>query len=293
MKDYTAIALAYHKTIRIYAATSTHLVEKARKIHKTFPTTSAALGRFLTASAMMSLMYKAGETLSLRIEGDGPIGFMMVEAKEGIVKGDISNPYVYLKYEDGPKKGKLNVGAAVGKGYLHVTKDLGLKERFTSSTHLTSGEIADDFTYYFASSEQTPSSVGLGVLVNRYKTLGYAGGYILQVLPGCNEEILTKIESQLAKVTSITDLLQAGKTPEDIIHLLADGTEEILETREIAYHCDCTKTKIKKSLSLLDANTLLALKNEDHGAEIICNFCKKKYFFNESDLNKMIENKQK
>lgn len=293
MKDYAVSALSYQKTVRIYAATTTQMVNEAYKIHQTFPTASAALGRFLTASGLMSLMNDETDQLTLRIEGDGPIGSMLVEAQNGRVKGDIKNPHVYLKYEEGPKAGKLNVGAAIGNGYLHVTKKLvGSTDFFTSSSRLTTGEIGDDFTFYFAKSEQTPASVGLGVLVNPNHSIGAAGGYILQIMPGCSDDTITQLEEKLKHITSITQLLQEGKTPYDIINLLSDGTEEILAESPIEYLCDCSKETFAKALSLINNETLETLISEDHGADITCHFCKKNYHFSEDDLKEIIVHKK-
>lgn len=285
MSDYAIKSYAYNQEVRIYVATSTHLVEEARKIHQTWPTATAAFGRTLTVSAMMGLMYKEKETITVRIKGDGPIGTLLVEANaQGEVRGEIQNPNVYLKYEDGPKKGKLNVGAAVGRGLLHVTKDLKMKDYFTSSSELQTGEIGDDFTYYFALSEQTPSSVGVGVLVNTDQSVLAAGGYILQLMPNVKEETIQKIEQIISHIAPMSTLIQEGKTPEDILHILSDGTEQILETHSISYSCHCSKDGFARSLSALDDKTLHELIHEDGMAEIECHFCRKKYIFSKEEL---------
>jgi len=288
MNDYALISYAYNKTIRIYVASSTHLVEEARRIHQTWPTATAAFGRFLTVSAMMGLMYKDDEKITLRIKGDGPIGSMLVEANTlGEVRGEILNPHVYLKYAEGPKQGKLNVGAAVGSGFLHVTKDLGMKDYFTSSSELQTGEIGDDFTYYFALSEQVPSSVGVGVLVDIDQTVLASGGYILQVMPECEEETLVFLESLIPKLPPMSTLIQEGKTPEEILTLLANGTEHILSKHVISYTCHCSKDGFARSLSALDDQTLDSLIHEDGKAEIECHFCKKQYVFDKKELEEI------
>jgi molecular chaperone Hsp33 len=293
MNDYALISYAYNKTIRIYVASSTHLVEEARRIHQTWPTATAAFGRFLTVSAMMGLMYKDDEKITLRIKGDGPIGSMLVEANTlGEVRGEILNPHVYLKYEEGPKKGKLNVGDAVGSGFLHVTKDLGMKDYFTSSSELQTGEIGDDFTYYFALSEQVPSSVGVGVLVDIDQTVLASGGYILQVMPECQEETLVFLESLIPKLPPMSSLIQEGKTPEEILNLLANGTEQILSKHEISYTCHCSKDGFARSLSALDDPTLDSLIHEDGKAEIECHFCKKQYVFDKKELEEIKINRK-
>jgi molecular chaperone Hsp33 len=294
MNDYALIATAYNQTVRIYVASSTHLVEKARTIHDTWPTATAALGRFLTVSAMMGLMYKNEEKITLRIKGDGPIGAMLVEANSlGEVRGEIQNPHVYLKYEEGPKKGKLNVGQGVGQGFLHVTKDLGMKDYFTSSSDLQTGEIGDDFTYYFVISEQTPASVGVGVLVDVDQSVLASGGYILQVMPSCTEETITQVESLISKLPPVSSLIQSGKTPEDILTLLASGTEQILTKKEISYTCHCSKSGFARSLSALDEETLHELIHEDGQAEIECHFCKTKYIFSKEELVDIKINRKK
>lgn len=293
MKDYALIAYAYDQSVRIYVATSTNLVEEARKIHQTWPTATAALGRTLTVSAMMGMMYKEGERITLRVKGDGPIGSLLVESNPlGEVRGEIQNPFVYIKYESGPKAGKLNVGEAIGQGFLHVTKDLGMKDFFTSSSELQTGEIGDDFTYYFAVSEQTPSSVGVGVLINVDQSVLASGGYILQLMPNIKEETIQKIEKIIAEFPAVSSLIQVGKSPEEILHMLADGTEEILKKQPIGYVCHCSKDGFSRSLSALDQETLHMLIHEDGQAEIECHFCKKKYVFSKEELEKIRENQK-
>lgn len=285
MKDYAIISYAYDKQVRIYAAQSTMLVEKARSLHHTWPTSTAALGRVLTVSAMMGLTYKEGERITVRIKGDGPIGPITVEADgSGEVRGEIANPEVYLKYNSGPKAGKLNVGAGIGKGFLFVTKDLNMKQYFTSSSELQTGEIGDDFTYYFALSDQIPSSVGAGVLVDIDQHVLAAGGYILQLMPGCSEDVISKIETMIETFPPISSLIEQGKTPEDIIHLLANGTEEILEKKPIAYVCHCSKERFARSLATLDDQTLDMMIHEDEQAEVECHFCHHKYHYTKEEL---------
>lgn len=290
MKDYAIISYAYDKTVRIYASQTTNLVEEARMIHQTWPTASAAFGRFLTASAMMGLMYKPGERITLRIKGNGPIGSMLVEANNsGQVRGEIQNPSVYLKYEEGPKKGKLNVGAAVGQGFLFVTKDLNMKEYFTSSSELQTGEIGDDFTYYFALSEQVPSSVGLGVLVNTDQSILASGGYILQLMPGIKEETIQTIEHILNSIKPMSTLINEGKTPEDITAILSNQNYQLLSKHDLSYHCPCTKDGFARSLSALDKKDIDEMIEDGH-AEIECHFCHKKYIFNKEDLEQIKKN---
>jgi molecular chaperone Hsp33 len=292
MKDYVIIGHAFNNTVRIYTSVTTQLVSEAQKIHKTWPTASAALGRFLTASGMMGFMYKDEERLTLRIKGDGPIGSMTVEASgSGLLRADILNPNVYLTYEDGAKKGKLNVSKAVGNGFLHVTKDLQLKDYYTSSSELVSGEIADDFTYYYTTSEQTNSSVGLGVLVNPDQSIQVSGGYIVQLMPGATEETITTLETIVSSITSVTELLTEGHTPESLFDLLSLNQGVILKKSPLIYACPCSYKGFLNSLFSLSKESLMPLAYEDHGAEITCHFCKKTYMITESDLIDLIEKK--
>ena len=292
MEDYVLIGHAYNKTVRIYTALTTMTVETSRILHQTWPTASAALGRFLTVSAMMGLMYKDNERLTLRIKGDGPIGSMTVEANGlGEVRADITNPEVYMTYHDGPKKGKLAVGKAVGEGFLFITKDLLMKDYYTSSSALQTGEIADDFTYYFTTSEQTNSSVGLGVLVNPDQSIQTSGGYILQLMPGVTEETITEIENIISNLEPITTLYESGETPETLFDRLSNHTGIILEKKPISYTCPCSYEGFLTSLSSLSKESLIPLVEEDHGAHIKCHFCKKEYDITEDDIRFIIETK--
>lgn len=293
MKDYCLISTAYQGQARIYVAYSKQMVERARTIHGTWPTASAALGRFLIASSMMGLMLKEDDTITLRIEGDGPIEYMLVEANaSGTVRGDIKNPEVYLTYNNGPKAGKLAVGKAVGEGYLHVTKDLNLRQNFTSSIELQTGEIGDDFTYYFTFSEQTPSAVGLGVLVDIDQSIKQAGGFIVQLLPNASEDTIKQIEVVLSKIKAVTELFEDGLSPEDITDLLSNGTAKTLSKHDIQYACPCSKDKFSKSIEKLDNKTIQSFIDEDHGAEIVCHFCKTKYHFDEAELKSILNQKK-
>lgn len=285
MSDYTIKALAFNKMVRIYAATSTNLVEEARKIHGLWPTATAALGRTLTAVAMMSLAYKDNEHLTITFDGDGPLGRMQVEACYGRVRGYVSNPEVFLQYSDG----HLAVGKAVGNGYMHIVKDLGLKQPFTSSIEIQTGEIGDDFTYYFTSSEQTPSSVGLGVLVNTDNSCLASGGFILQLMPGCPNEIIDKIENTLKNIKPISTLIKEGYTPEMIISELTGGDYEILDKQEITYYCPCNKDRFYRGIKSLGKKEINEIITEDGKASVTCAFCKKTYDFNKEELESMLK----
>ena len=288
MKDYCTKAYAFNKFIRIYAASTTNLVEEARKCHETWPTATAALGRFLTASAMMSLMYKAGEHLTLIIDGNGYCGQLVCEASYGIVKGSIEKPGVYLKYNNG----HLAVGLAVGnQGSLTVIKDLHLREPFTSISPLQTGEIGDDFTYYFAASEQVPSSVGLGVLINTDNSVKSAGGFIVQVMTGCPDDILDKLEEILKNLKPVSEMVSEGYTPLDMIKEIAGNDYEILdEDIPLSYQCDCSKKRFALKLEAAGENELQDMIEKDGKAEVVCHFCMKHYTYNKDELINILNN---
>lgn len=281
MNDYTVKAYCFNDNVRIYACNSTNLVETSRKLHGTWPTATAALGRALTVVAMMSLMYKMGEHLTFKIDGNGPIGEMIIDATYGKVKGSIHNPEVFLQYNDG----HLAVGKAVGNdGYIAVTKDLHMRKPFTSISRLQTGEIGDDFTYYFASSEQIPSSVGVGVLVNPDNSCMAAGGFILQVMPGCPDEVISKIEERLKNIKPISTMIQEGYTPEEIINEITEGDYRILEKENIKYECDCSKDRFAKGIASLGEKEIDDIIKTEGKAEVLCHFCMKKYVFDKNEL---------
>ncbi len=284
MEDYVVRALAYDKYVRIYAASSTNLVEHARYIHGLWPTATAALGRVLTCVAMMSVNYKSDEHLTVKFEIDGPLGQILVEACNGNVRGLVGNPEVFLQYNNG----HLAVGKAVGDGYLHVIKDLNMKQPFSSSVRIQTGEIAEDFTYYFAESEQTPSSVGLGVLVDTDNSCLAAGGFILQLMPGCPDEIISKIEERLSNIKSVSQMINEGYTPELIIRELAGDDFTILGRDNISYSCPCNRDRFFKGIMSLGKKEITDIINEDGKASVTCSFCKKTYDFEKKDLEKML-----
>lgn len=290
MNDHVLIATAYHSEVRIYVAYTKSLVEEARNIHHTWPTASAALGRLLTAGAMMSFMYKDNTQISLKVSGDGPIGAMSVESNTlGEIRADIKDPSVYLIHND---THKLAVGQAVGNGYLTVLRKQPYKMPYTSTIDLRTGEIGDDLTYYFAVSEQTPSSVGLGVLVDPDQSIKQAGGFIIQLLPGASEETIVKIENVLSKISSVTDMFEEGLTTHAILDKLSSGDFKLLSSSSIYYHCGCTKTLFGESIAKLDDQVLDTLINEDEGAEIVCHYCKKGYNFTKQELIDIKMNKR-
>lgn len=289
MKDYVIRATAGDGQIRAFVATTKGMVEKARELHQTTKVATAALGRTLTATSMMGLMMKNdGDKLTVIIKGNGPIGNVLATSNsKGIVKGYVDNPNVVVPdYENG----KLNVAAAVGtEGTVRVTKDLGLREPYNGSYPIVSGEIAQDLTYYFAVSEQTPSVVALGVLTKE-EEVEYAGGFIIQLMPDAVEENIAKLEANVAKLDSITNMLKAGNTPEDILNIVLDGLNpQILDKCEVGFECECSKERVEGVLISLGKQQLSEIIEEDKQAEIGCQFCNTKYVFDEEQLNSILD----
>lgn len=289
MSDYIIRATAAKGQIRAFAATTRELVEYARSAHNLSPVATAALGRLLTAGSMMGVMMKGEkDLLTIKINGDGPIEGLTVTAdSKGNVKGYAYNPGVMLPPN---AKGKLDVGGALGVGVLSVIKDIGLKEPYEGQTILVTGEIAEDLTYYFATSEQTPSSVALGVLMNRDNTVRQAGGFILQLLPGASEEVISGLEEKLAGVSSITSLLDEGKTPEMILeYLLGDFDLEILDRMPAAFRCNCSKNRIEKALISVGKHELQDMIEDGKTIEVNCHFCNKNYPVTVEELKTLME----
>ena len=277
MSDYIIRATAAEGQLRGFAATTRELVEYAKNAHSTSPVATAALGRMLTAGAMMGVMMKGDQDLlTIKAEGDGPIGGVTVTAdSHGRVKGYAYHPEVMLPPN---ALGKLDVGGAMGKGKLSVIRDIGMKDPYVGQTELVTGEIAEDLTYYFAISEQTPSSVGLGVLMNKDNTVRQAGGFILQVMPGASEEVISGLEQKLAQITSVTALLENGETPEMILEQLLGGFGlEILDRIPTAFVCGCSRERIEKALISVGKKELEAMIGDGETIEVACHFCNKKY----------------
>lgn len=289
MTDYIIRATAAEGQIRAFAATTRDLVEYARSAHNTSPVATAALGRLLTAGAMMGIMMKGEkDLLTLKIEGDGPIGGLTVTAdSRGNVKGYAFHPEVMLPPN---AKGKLDVGGALGIGVLSVIRDIGLKDPYVGQTILVTSEIAEDLTYYFATSEQTPSSVALGVLMERDNTVKQAGGFILQMMPGASEEVISALEKRLGEITSITALLDAGNTPEMILeHILGDFGLEILDKLPTAFSCNCSEERIEKALISVGKQELQSMIEDGKTIEVNCHFCNKHYPVTVERLKELLE----
>lgn len=287
-KDYMVRATAADAQIRAFAATTKNLVEEMRSLHNTSPVVSAALGRLLTGGTMMGAMMKGeNDLLTLQIKGDGPIGGMTVTADaHGNVKGYANEAQVILPAN---AAGKLDVGSAVGKGILRVVKDMGLKEPYVGQTILQTGEIAEDLTYYFAVSEQTPSSVGLGVFMEKNNTVKQAGGFILQLMPYAEESVITRLEDNLRQFPSVTAALEAGKNPEQMLEVLLDGLPmEIVDTMDVQYRCDCSKQRVERAMISLGKKELEEMIAEGKEVEAGCQFCNQKYKFTVEELERLI-----
>lgn len=286
--DYMVRATAAKGQIRAFAATTRETVEYARAAHNTSPVATAALGRLLTGSAMMGAMMKGEkDLLTIKAEGDGPMGGMTVTAdSKGNVKGYVFHPEVMLPPNE---KGKLDVGGALGIGVLTVIKDMGMKEPYVGQTILVSGEVAEDLTYYFATSEQTPSSVALGVLMNRENTVRQAGGFILQMMPGVSEEAVSGLEKRLSEIVSVTALLDEGRTPEEILkYVLGDLDLEILDRMPVRFFCNCSKERIEKALVSVGRQELQQMIDEGKTIEVNCHFCGKHYPVTVEALKKLL-----
>ena len=292
MTDYIVRATAADNQIRAFAITSRELVEKARQIHNTSPVATAALGRLLSAGAMMGAMMKGDDDLlTLQIRGDGPLGGITVTAdSQARVKGYVHEPAVLIPANE---KGKLDVSGAIGNGMLQVIKDLGLKEPYVGQTELQTGEIAEDLTYYFATSEQIPSSVGLGVLLNKDNTVRQAGGFIIQLMPFTDDKVIDALEAKLANMTSVTALLDQGLTPEQLLEeLLGDFGLTVNDTIPTEFYCNCSKERVEKAIISIGSKEIREMIQEGKPVEVKCHFCNHAYTFNIEEL-KVILNRAK
>lgn len=289
MKDYLVRATAADAQIRAFAATTRQMVETARQKHDTSPVVTAALGRLLTAGSMMGSMLKGEEDLlTLQVIGDGPMGGMTVTAdSKGHVKGYANEPQVILPANS---QGKLDVGGAVGSGILRVIQDSGLKDPYVGQTVLQTGEIAEDLTYYFATSEQVPSSVGLGVLMERDNTVRQAGGFIVQLMPFAEEETISRLEQNLGKIRSVTSMLDEGLTPEELLGLVLEGMDiQFRDTCEVEFSCSCSKERVEKALISIGREEIDKMIADGEPIEVKCHFCNKGYQFSVQELEEIVE----
>lgn len=287
MTDYIVRATAADSQIRAFAITSKELVEEARVHHNTSPLMTAALGRLLSGAAMMGTMMKGEkDLLTLQIQCSGPAKGLTVTADaKGNVKGYAVVPDVILPPN---KMGKLDVGGALDMGVLSVIKDMGLKEPYVGQTVLQTGEIAEDLTYYFATSEQIPSAVGLGVLMNKDNTVKQAGGFIIQLMPFTSDEVIEKLEKRIAEIASVTEMLEQGLSPEGILEeILGEFGVEITDTMPAAFHCDCSKERISKALATISRKDMDDIINDGEEIEVKCQFCNTAYKFSIDELKEI------
>lgn len=289
MKDYIVRATAANAQIRAFAITSRELVEKARSIHDTSPVITAGLGRFLTAAAMMGSMLKGEkDMLTMQIHCDGPVRGLTVNADaHANVKGAALEPQVILP----PNAiGKLDVGGAIGTGILSVIKDMGLKEPYVGQTQIQTGEIAEDLTYYFATSEQIPSAVGLGVLMNKDNTVRRAGGFIIQLMPFAEDTTISVLEEKLKKMDSVTNILDGGNTPEQLLEILLGDLElQINDTIPAQYLCDCSRERVERAIISIGKKDIQEMIDAAKPVEVTCQFCDKIYNFEVDDLKEMLK----
>ncbi|PEC17960.1 redox-regulated molecular chaperone HslO [Bacillus thuringiensis] len=290
MKDYLVKALAFDGEVRAYSVRTTNTVSEAQRRHDTWRTASAALGRSLTAGTMMGAMLKGDQKLTIKVEGNGPIGPILVNAHaNGDVRGYVTNPHVDF---EGTEQGKLRVYQAVGtEGFVTVIKDIGMREPFIGQSPIVSGELGEDFTYYFAVSEQTPSSVGVGVLVNGDDSVLAAGGFILQIMPGAQEETISFIEDRLQKIPPVSTLIEQGLSPEELLYaVLGEDKVKVLETMDVQFNCTCSRERIESVLISLGKTELEQIREEEEETEVHCHFCNERYKFSKEDITNLIEN---
>lgn len=286
-KDYIIRAIAADDQIRAFAATTKNMVEYARSRHNTSPVATAALGRLLTAGSMMGSMMKGDkDLLTIIVKGQGALGGITVTADSHCrVKGYVDEPMVILPAND---KGKLDVSGAIGPGTLKVIKDIGMREPYVGEINLISGELAEDLTYYFAVSEQVPSSVGLGVLMNRDNTVAQAGGFILQLMPDTSDEVITALEKKIANIESVTTMLSNGMTPEDILtEVLGDFGVRIMDKMETSFSCNCSRERVEKALISVGKDELDKMIEEGQPVELNCHFCNTNYEYSIDDLKRI------
>ncbi|WP_416143822.1 Hsp33 family molecular chaperone HslO [Planococcus koreensis] len=289
MGDYLVRGLGFNGSVRAFAADATETVGEAQRRHQTWPTASAALGRAMTAGVMLGAMLKGEDKVTLKIQGGGPIGAILVDSDaDGKVRGYVTNPQTQI---DSSVKGKLDVKGAVGTdGMLAIVKDLGMKENFTGQTPIVSGEIAEDLTYYFAVSEQVPSSVGLGVLVDTDNSILAAGGFIIQLMPDADEETITAIEKRLAHIEPVSTMIQRGLTPEGILEeVLGEGNVQILDKMPVKFECNCSKERFAEGILGLGEKEIREMIEEQGMAETQCHFCLEKYHYSKEELEALID----
>ena len=288
MSDYIVRAMAANNQIRAFAAVTRDMVETARRDHNTSPVATAALGRLLTGGAMMGVMMKGDkDILTLQIKAGGPLqGITVTADSKGNVKGYVGNPDVRIPANS---KGKLDVAGAVGVGILNVIKDMGMKEPYSGQVALQTSEIAEDLTYYFATSEQVPSAVGLGVLMNKENTVRQAGGFIVQLMPFAEESVIARLEENIQKINSVTSMLEEGHTPESLLEKVLEGFDlEINDCIDTQFYCNCSKERVEKALISIGRKDLNEMIQEGKEIELNCHFCNKNYKFSVEELKEIL-----
>lgn len=291
--DYIVKALAYDGEIRAYAALTTESVQEAQTRHYTWPTASAAMGRTMTATVMMGAMLKGDQKLTVTVDGKGPLGRIIADADaQGHIRAYVDHPQTHFPLNE---QGKLDVKRAVGtEGSIQVVKDVGMKDYFSGASPIVSGELGEDFTYYYATSEQTPSSFGLGVLVNPDNSIKAAGGFIIQVMPGAKDETVTRLENAINQMTPVSKLIEQGLTPEDILNeILGQDNVQILDKMPAEFECNCSHEKFLNAIKGLGEAEIKDMIEEDHGAEATCHFCNQKYQYTEAELESLLPTSEK
>ena len=292
MSDYLVRGLGFNGSVRAFAVDSTKTVGEAQRRHMMWPTASAALGRAMTGGVMLGAMLKGDDKVTIKFEGGGPIGALLVDSNgKGGVRGYVSNPQTHFDLNE---KGKLDVSRAVGtNGMMSVVKDLGMRDNFTGQTPIVSGEIAEDFTYYFAVSEQVPSSVGLGVLVDTDNSILAAGGFIIQLMPNTADETITKIEERLSNIEPVSKMIQRGLSPEEILEaVLGEGNVQILDKTPVHFECNCSKDRFATAILGLGEKEIQEMIDEDGMAEAQCHFCLETYQYSKEELESFINELQ-
>lgn len=288
MNDYLVKALAYDGQVRAYATRTTESVGEAQRRHYTWPTASAALGRSMTATVMLGAMMKGEEKLTIKINGNGPLGTILVDANaKGEVRGYVSNPHTHFDLNE---KGKLDVRRAVGtEGTLSVSKDIGLLHPFVGQVPLVSGELGEDFTHYIVTSEQVPSSVGVGVIVNPDNSIQASGGFIIQLMPGTEESVIAHIEQRLSEIPTISSMVRDGLTPEEILsEVLGSENVKVLEKMPVQFQCQCSRERISNAIVSLGPAEIEDMIVTDGQAEAQCHFCNETYHFSKQHLEEML-----
>ncbi|GAA5345755.1 Hsp33 family molecular chaperone HslO [Planifilum fimeticola] len=286
-EDYAVRATVRSGVLLAFAARTTELVQELQRRHHTWPVATAALGRTVTVGAMMGLMLKGErDRLTIQIKGNGPLGQIVVDAdSRGNVRGYVDNPAVDLPLN---ARGKLDVAGAVGEGMLYIVKDLGLREPYRGSVPLVSGELGEDFTYYFTTSEQIPSAVGVGVLVDRDGSVLASGGFILQLLPGADEEMITLLEERISAMDSVTDRIQSGATPEDLLREVVGEEVQVLQRQPVSFDCSCSPERIRSLLKSMGKEEISDILKSRGEAEVVCHFCNERYVVEKAELEEWL-----